>query len=64
MTTPSRSTQKLTVALAFLVATASLLTVAIGWVRRGEIALTPLVGGLLMLALGAGGLRRIRHPPA
>jgi hypothetical protein len=63
MTTPSRSTQRLAVLLAFVTAALSLMAVAAAWLTRGEIPLTPLGGGLLMLALGVSGLRRVRSRP-
>jgi hypothetical protein len=63
MATPSRATQKLAVVLAFVAAVLSLAAVAAAWLTRGQVPITPLGGGLLMLALGIGGLRRIRSGP-
>jgi hypothetical protein len=58
---PSSSTQKLAVLLAFVAAALSLIAVAMGYARRGDIAVTPLFGGLLMLALGISGYARLRR---
>ena len=56
---PTRS-QKLAVALAFVAAALSLLAAATRFVRDDAIDLTPLLGGLLMLALGIGGYVRLK----
>ena len=56
------SSQKLAVMLAFVAALLSLLAVAIGYQRTGDIHVTALGGGLFMLALGIGGVRRLRDP--
>jgi hypothetical protein len=57
---PPTSTQKLAVALAFIATALSLGAAAIVFVRRGEIATTPLFGGLFMLAMAISGLMRLR----
>jgi hypothetical protein len=62
MTTPSRSTQTLAVVLAFLAAVTSLAAALVGWTTRGELRVTPLIGGLLMLVLAISGVRRLRTP--
>jgi hypothetical protein len=62
MTSPSPSTQRFAVALAFVAAAISLAAVGSAWLSRGELPITPLGGGLLMLALGISGLHRIRQP--
>jgi hypothetical protein len=54
------STQKLAVVLAFVAAALSFAAVAVAYTRTGEIRVTPLGGGALMLALGISGYRRIR----
>ena len=56
MVTP---TQKLAVVLAFLAAALSFGAVAVGYARTGDIRLTPLAGGAVMLALGISGYKRI-----
>ena len=61
--TPPTSTQKLAVQLAFVAAALSFSAVVIGVVRTGTIQATPLLGGLLMLALGVSGYYRMRQPP-
>ena len=53
-------TQKLAVALAFIVAVLSLAAAALAYARTGTIRLTPLVGGALMLALALSGYRRLK----
>jgi hypothetical protein len=60
VTTPSASTRKLAVALAFIAAATSLAAAAVAYYSRGEIAVVPLGGGLLMLLLGLSGIRRLR----
>lgn len=56
---PTR-TQKLTIVLAFVAAALSLAAVAVRLVRYGAIDATPLLGGLLMLAFGISGYRRLK----
>jgi hypothetical protein len=58
---PTRS-QKTAVLLAFLAAAASLLAAGVRYARYGDILLTPLLGGLFMLALGIGGYLKLRGP--
>jgi hypothetical protein len=55
---PTRS-QRLAVALAFLAAALSFAAVVVSIVRDGRLAVTPLFGGLLMLALAIGGYLRL-----
>jgi len=52
--------QKLTIVLAFVAAALSLAAVAVRLVRDGAIDATPLLGGLLMLAFGISGYRRLK----
>jgi hypothetical protein len=52
--------QKLTVVLAFVAAALSLLAAGIRFVRDDAIDVTPLLGGLLMLALGIAGYVRLK----
>jgi hypothetical protein len=59
MPTPA---QKVAVFMALMAAVLSFAAVAIRVVRDGIIDATPLVGGLVMLALGIGGYRRLRAP--
>ncbi len=59
---PPTSTQKLAVALAFVAAALSLTAAAIRFWGRGEFAVTPLIGGLVMLAFGVAGYRRLTNP--
>ena len=61
MTRPPTSTQKLAVLLAFVAAALSFSAVAVTFVRTGTIQATPLLGGLLMVALGLAGYIRIRQ---
>jgi hypothetical protein len=49
--------------LAFLAAAMSLAAAAIAYVKRGEIAIVPLAGGLLMLAMGIAGVARLKNQP-
>jgi hypothetical protein len=56
------STQKLTVVLAFVAAALSFAGVAVRWSRYGDIGVTPLAGGILMLALGVAGIVKLRRP--
>ena len=58
------STQKLAVAVAFIAAAFSFAAVAVGYVQTGTIRITPLGGGVLMLALGISGYKRISAPRA
>ena len=60
---PPTSTQKLAVTLAFAAAALSLTAVIVVFVRRGEIATTPLFGGLFMLFMAIAGARRLRKQP-
>jgi hypothetical protein len=55
-----RPSQTLAVTLAFIAAAVSLGAAAVQFFRGGSIRLTPLVGGLLMLALGIAGYRRLK----
>jgi hypothetical protein len=56
------STQKLTVVLAFVAAALSFAAVVVGYLQTGTIQVVPLGGGVLMLALGIGGYKRITAP--
>ena len=56
---PTRS-QRLAVALAFLAAALSFTAVVVSIVRDGRPDVTPLLGGLLMLALAIGGYFRLK----
>jgi len=58
------STQKLTVVLAFVAAALSFVAVVVGYVQTGTIRITPLGGGVVMLALGISGYKRITTPRA
>jgi hypothetical protein len=58
------STQKLTVVLAFVAAALSFVAVVVGYVQSGTIRITPLGGGVVMLALGISGYKRITTPRA
>ena len=57
------STQKLAVWLAFIAAALSFAAVALAAARTGRIEATPLFGGIVMLALGLGGVARLRQLP-
>jgi len=59
MATP---TQKLAVVLAFVAAALSFAAVAVGYARTGEIRVTPLGGGVVMLVLALSGYKRITTP--
>jgi hypothetical protein len=48
------------VAFAFVAGLLSLAVAAAVFMRRGEIAATPLFGGLFMLALGIGGFVKLK----
>jgi hypothetical protein len=54
------SAQKTAVLLAFVAAGLSLLSVVVQFVRTGGIQVTPLFGGLFMLALGVSGVIKLR----
>jgi hypothetical protein len=56
------STQKLAVILAFAAGALSFAAVAVGYARTGEIRVTPLGGGVVMLALALSGYKRITTP--
>lgn len=56
---PTRS-QKLAVVLAFVAAALSLTAAGIRFFRHGSVDVTPLFGGLFMLALGVGGYFRLK----
>jgi hypothetical protein len=56
---PTRS-QKVAVALAFLAAILSFAAAGARFFRDGAVDLTPLFGGLFMLALGISGYARLR----
>jgi hypothetical protein len=59
-------TQRIAVALAFVVAALSLSAVLMTAMRTGRIEATPLVGGLFMLALALAGWSKVRrrgNPP-
>lgn len=53
--------QKLTVTLAFLAAALSLGAASVQFARDGSLSTTPLLGGLLMLALGIGGFLKLKN---
>ena len=54
--------QKLAVILAFAASALSLAAAAIEYSRTGQLKITLIGGGLLMLALGVGGIGRLREP--
>ena len=56
---PTRS-QRIAVLLAFVAAAVSLFAAALRYARHGDILVTPLAGGLIMLALGISGYRTLR----
>jgi len=62
------STQKLAVVLAFVAAALSFTAVAIGYFNNGDIRVTPLGGGMVMLAFAVTGYQKIKAaaapPPA
>lgn len=58
---PPTSTQKLAVVLAFVATALSLGAAAVVFARRGEIAVTPLFGGLFMLVMAVAGYRKLRR---
>jgi hypothetical protein len=49
------------VVLAFVASAASLAAAATAYFNRGEIAIVPLAGGLVMLAFGFAGIARLRE---
>jgi hypothetical protein len=55
------SSQRLAVVLAFVAAALSLAAAGVAYYRRGDIAVTPLFGGLFMLALGISGYARLKN---
>ena len=55
------ATQRIAIMLAFIAAALSLGAVGVGLVRDGSVSMTPLLGGLLMLALGIGGYRKLKR---
>jgi hypothetical protein len=59
MATPS---QRAAVILAFVAGTLSLLAAAVGYYKTGQLRLTPVAGGLFMIALGVSGAIRLRNP--
>jgi len=56
-------TQKMAVALAFIAAALSLSAAILVYVKSGEIAGTPLFGGIFMLTLAIGGLMKLKSGP-
>jgi lipopolysaccharide export LptBFGC system permease protein LptF len=58
------STQKLAVVLAFVAAALSLAAAAVAYARHGEIRVTLLGGGAVMLLLAISGYKRITAPGA
>ena len=58
------STQKLAVSLAFAAAALSFAAVAATYYRTGDIPVTPLGGGAVMLMLGVSGYKRLKTPRA
>lgn len=56
--------QKAAVALALVAAALSFVAVGIRFSERGELGLTPLAGGVFMLALGISGVFRLRQARA
>ena len=55
-----RPSQKFAIGLAFVAAILSLAAAALGYYRTGEVDMTPLAGGLFMLAMGVGGLLKVK----
>ena len=53
--------QRLAVLLAFVAAALSLGTAGLHFFRNGSIRMTPLIGGLFMLALGIGGYLKLKE---
>jgi hypothetical protein len=60
MPTPPSPIQYAAVVLAFAAAGVSFLVLGYSIVTTGRIQATPLFGGLLMLALGIGGLKKLK----
>jgi len=58
------STQRLAVFLAFTAAVLSLAAVAVSYFRTGDIPVTPLGGGAVMLFLAISGYQRLKTPRA
>ena len=54
------SSQKTAVALAFLAGLVSLVAALIAYQKSGQLHVTPIAGGLFMLALGISGIVRLR----
>jgi hypothetical protein len=57
----ARPSPELAVFLAFVAAVLSLMAAAISYYKTGDIDVTPLAGGLFMLALGVGGFMRLKN---
>ena len=57
------NSQKMAVVLAFAASALSLIAAVVRYAKTGELALTPLAGGLFMFVLGISGLQRLRKPP-
>jgi hypothetical protein len=55
------ASQRLAVTLAFVAAALSLGAAALQFFQNGSIRLTPILGGVLMLALGVGGYRKLKE---
>ena len=55
-----RPSQQFAIGLAFTAAVLSFAAAAIGYSRTGDVDMTPLAGGLLMLAMGVGGLLKVK----
>jgi hypothetical protein len=62
MPPPSYRTQRLAVILAFVSAALSLSAAVIVYVKQGELAGTPVFGGILMLSLAVTGLLKLKEP--
>jgi len=58
----ARPAQKAAVTLAFAAAALSFIAVAIELAASGEISVTPLIGGVFMLALAIAGVFKLRNP--
>lgn len=58
---PPTLTQKLAVVLAFVAAALSCAAAILRYTRDGEVAVTPILGTLVMVALGVSGYRRLRQ---
>ena len=57
---PPTSAQKMIVAFAFVAGLLSLAVAAAVFSSRGEVAVTPLFGGLFMLGLGVAGYVKLK----